>query len=518
MRKQKYGIGTQDFETLIERGFVYVDKTPLLAELLDGSDFYFLSRPRRFGKTLFLSTLENFFMAKRNLFKGLYIDSYPWKWEEYPVIRIDMTGENYKVRGNLERKLDRVFQIFEQTYNISSADDSMSGRFETIIRKAYEITGKKVVILIDEYEKPLLDAFENKELLARQADLLSAVYSVIKLQDSYLRFVFITGITRFGHLNIFSGLNNIRDISLDDKFASICGLTQNEIEDYLHLGIEDFAANHNMSYDKALELLKNYYDGYHFSGSLIDIYNPYSVLNCLESKRITANWFITGSPSFLLNVLKKSHFNLSNLEESHISETDLLGADSSMKDDITLLYQSGYLTIKAYDPDGSYYTLGVPNNEVKQALYETIIPFYMGAERKVSGLEVKTVADYLLEGQPGKAMLWLKSFFGGIPYSVRLNFEKDFQFLLVCFFSLLGMRELLTVEKQTANGRIDMVIQTPKFVYVFEFKRGDSAQSAIEQINSKDYTLPWVSLDRKVFKIGVAFSPSIRGISDFIIQ
>lgn len=516
MKDPIYPIGEQSFKDIREAGKVYVDKTSFIPVLLHNK-FYFLSRPRRFGKSLFLSTLENFFLGRRELFKGLAVDSYDWDWQEYPVIRIDLGEGSYSVPNGLKERLEEIVGRIERFYGVTPSGNDIRGRFSNLIFSLNEKTGKKVVILIDEYEKPLLDALLENHY-KDYSKQLAAFYSVLKSNEERLKFLFITGVTKFGHLNIFSGFNNLNDISLDDEFSSICGITEEEMLQQLRPGIKRFADVYKLDFDGAVARLKKYYDGYHFSRNLVDIFNPFSLLSCLNAARLTSKWFQSGSSRYLLNQLKSNKYDLSNLEGIKANEDILSGVDASMKDSVTLLYQSGYLTIKHYDYNTTLYTLGIPNYEVRTALYSAIIPYYIGTRYNNATPEAYGFIEMLKEGKAEEAMKWLQGYFSGIPQDVKLDYESEFQQVIYAFFALSGQLAGATLEKKTSNGRIDMVYETADYVYVFEFKRGEDPQIAMDQINSKQYALQWQADRREVIKIGVAFSPETRGIAGFIIE
>lgn len=516
MKDPIYPIGEQSFREIRRAGKVYVDKTSFIPLLLRNK-FHFLSRPRRFGKSLFLSTLENFFLGHRELFKGLYIDSYDWNWQEYPVIRINLGEGSYSKDFGLEERLNEILEEYEIKYDVQSSGRSPRARFRSLLKSLYLKYERQVVILIDEYEKPLLDTIEMPHF-QRYQDELADFYSVLKSNEETIKFLFITGVTRFGHLNIFSGFNNLNDISLDDDFSSICGITTKELLHYFRQGIEIFANTNKIDIDHTLNLLKKYYDGYHFSRQLIDVYNPFSLLSCFFSKRITSIWFQSGSSRYLLNNLKKNNYDLTDLEGVKANEDTLKGVDASMKDSVTLLYQSGYLTIKNFNPESEQYTLGLPNFEVKRAIYSVILPYYLGAGYNNATNEAYGFIKMLKEGKAEEAMEWLQGYFSGISQDVKLDYESEFQQVVYAFFALSGQLSGATLEKKTSNGRIDMVYETERFVYVFEFKRGEDAQVAMDQINSKQYGLQWQADNREVIKIGVAFSPKTHGIAGFVIE
>lgn len=514
----KYGLGKADFVSLRERGFVYVDKTQFIIRLLEGTDCYFLSRPRRFGKSLFISTLECFFQGRKDLFEELAIENYDWDWSTYPVIRIDLSNGSYSEDWGVEERLNEIIAHCAAKYGVAVSGNSSRARFTNLIYSLNSKYGRQAVVLIDEYEKPLLDSFHNKARLEVFKGKLRDFYSVLKDSEPYLRFVFITGVTRFGHLNIFSGLNNLTDISLYDDFADICGITENEIEKYLWPGVEQYAKKQGLDTSAILLQLKNFYDGYHFSKSLVDIYNPFSLMESLLVSELTSKWFLSGSSSFLIDILRRSNFDLAKLEGIQVSRETLLGDDAYMGDIVPLMYQSGYITIKSYDKARALYSLGFPNVEVKEALFSSIIPYYLGTDKTNTRDEAFRFVDWLKEGKAREAMEWLKGFFSSIPNDMKLDRESDFQNVIYSFFALAGLLGKTELEKHTSDGIIDMIFQTDSFVYVFEFKRGDNAKTALDQINAKEYAQQWCCDPRKVIKIGVAFSPAKRGIAEYIIE
>ena len=501
----RYPLGEQNFEKIRLRGDIYVDKTHFIAKLTDDLNFCFLSRPRRFGKSLFISTLDAFFRGKRDLFEGLQIQSYPWDWKEYPVIHIDLSNGSYSKDFGLEERLNEILDIKEKDYGVKVTGRTPRARFNRLILELREKFSSEVVILIDEYEKPLLDAM-GKDYFETFRSELHDFYSVLKDNQDSIRFLFITGVTRFGHLNIFSGLNNLTDISLQPEFSSICGITHDELLHNFKSGIIKFSDENGLNYDEAVAELKRYYDGYHFSRDMTDIYNPYSLLNCLRFSNLNNDWMLSGSSYFLIEQLKESRFDLMSLDGIKTTATTLAGIDASMSDTVTLLYQSGYLTIKDYDSRRQVYTLGLPNYEVSTALYDAVIPFYLGKKHRLDRNKIYDFIDDLYAGRAESAMRWLQSFFSSIPYDVKLDYESEFQEVVYCFFALVGLLSNTTLEKQTSNGRIDMLLETPGYIYIFEFKRGDNAKGAIAQIHDRKYESPWQSDGRKIIKIGVSFS------------
>ena len=518
MEKQIYPIGEQNFKSIREEGKIYVDKTQYIPLLME-QKCLFLSRPRRFGKSLFLSTLENFFLGRRDLFKGLFIYDYKWDWIEYPVIRIDLNGSNYHEDDGLKNKLSYIIGFHENKFGIPAKENlNISERFLSLISTVSQNCGRQVVVLVDEYEKPLLDVIGDEKKLKEYRNILSGFYSVLKSAEEYIKLIFLTGVSRFGHLNIFSGLNNLIDISLEDEFASICGITDKELRECFVSGITRLAQNQDCDYNQAIDKLKYHYDGYHFSGSLVDVYNPFSLFSCLRTSKFSEKWFQTGSSSFLLNITRRNRFDLTKLENLRVDENTLLGLDSEFNDPVTLLYQTGYLTIKHYDKISEVYTLGLPNFEVKNALYSAIIPHYLGANFKNDRVQSLEFIDLLENGEIKTAMQRLKEYFSSIPYDVKLDYESEFQQVIYSYFAHLGLLSKTELEKKTSDGRIDMILKLKDYIYIFEFKLGTDAAKALNQINSKDYGLQWQGGKRKVIKVGVAFSPKTRGIADFKID
>lgn len=518
---QKYGIGEQDFKTLREYGNVYIDKTHYIPMLLD-QRFYFLCRPRRFGKSLLLSTLEQFFLGNKEVFKGLEIYDYNWDWVEFPVIKISFAQGAFSKSGGLSDRIDSIIKRAEDKYEVKGEGVTIPRRFESILSQINKKAGKEVVILVDEYEKPLLDSYGEEIFESNRKDL-SEFYSVLKDNTEKIRFLFITGVTRFGHLNIFSGLNNLIDISLDPEYTGICGITEEELKKNLHAGVETFSVNNGLSHEEAMEELKRYYDGYHFSENLTDIYNPFSLLRCLASGRISDAWANSGSSRFILSLLKNRNFDISTIDDLYVSGKLLLGIDSDFMDPVPLLYQSGYLTIKSYNRQRRVYHLGIPNQEVREDFYESLIPYYLNASGRFSINDAFTLAEYIKDGKADRLMNWLQSFFARISYNTKFKYiefenERDFQFVIGAIIALVSSLDNIQFEQETSQGRIDMLLRTEKYIYIFEFKLGNDASAALAQINSKNYALPWIADNREVIKIGVAFSAEQRCIVDYKIE
>ena len=518
----KYPIGLQDFLCLRNDGYIYVDKTRYICELIENGKYYFLGRPRRFGKSLFLSTMEYFFRGRRELFKGLYIDTYPWDWKEYPVIHLDLNGSNYPDSESLNERLSNFLSEYEQSFSL--AEDkagSLSERLRNLIIKAYEKRGLPVVVLVDEYEKPVIDNIDNPDIMEKHRQSLQGFYSVLKSLDKYLKLVFLTGVTKFGQLNVFSGLNNIRDISLNPKFGAICGITFEELTEYFKEGINDLAKDRACGFEEVLSLLKTKYDGYHFSRNCPDIYNPFSIINALADLSVRPYWSYTGTPSILAKVLKQQNFNIESLEGIRVDESRLMGIHNQINDPVALFYQTGYLTIKEFNQESELYTLGYPNYEVEQAFFNYLLPNFSGMNIIKTDSFMQDLSMAFETGDAKKAMETLEEFSAGISYDVipKTESERHFQYLLYIICKLLLSRKnFVKVEEKTSDGRIDLLISTSRYVYIIEIKKDNNSQKALEQIMEKEYHLQYRGDSRKVFLIGMNFSSEKRRLDGFTIS
>lgn len=512
----KYPIGEQDFASLRRDGYLYVDKTRFIERLIvTGAKYCFLSRPRRFGKSLFLSTLACFFEGRRDLFRGLNIDSMPWSWDRYPVLTLDLNTEKYAGADHLHSALNTKFRQWEQRYGIDTSDGSLSARFSAIIAAAHERTGQQVVILVDEYDKPMVENLNNPEEFERYRNELSAVYSNFKSSAAHIRMVFMTGVSRFSKLSVFSGLNNLDDLTYTDDYADICGITEEELLRYFGRGLSELAAAGGISETDALQLLKQNYDGYRFAAHGSDIYNPWSVLSAMRYSRISNYWNHTGIPTVLAESLRRMDVNLEEYFNSECEEQDLRGMDICNPEPLSLLYQTGYLTIKDYDADFGIYRLGIPNKEVREGLSNALLPFYVDVRRQSANILVRTLTMSLQKGDAETFMHELQTFFAGISYQLRITSENNFQNAFNLLLNLIGFRS--EVEKTTSDGRIDLFITTDRFYYIIELKYDCSAREALEQIEQKKYARPFESRGRTVIRIGVNFSSSTRCIEDWII-
>ena len=515
-KKVKYAIGQQDFKSLRENGFLYVDKTKYIEKLVDGSQYYFLARPRRFGKSLFLSTLRYFFEGRRELFKGLYIDSSDWKWEPYPVLYLDLNTDKFAEPGILDGVLDNLFKKWEKLYGITEIAENLSTRFLNIIETAHEKTGRQVVILVDEYDKPLVSNLKSADNFEHYRTKLASLYSNFKSSAEHIRLVFLTGISRFSKLSVFSDLNNLDDISFDDDYADICGITEKELTENFHNGIRALAAKRNEDFDTTCSRLKLNYDGYRFAPEGSDIYNPWSVLNCLKKSRIGAYWNATGAATIIVEALRNADVDIEATINGSWDLDDLAGLDLLNADPTALLYQTGYLTISTYDTDNNLVRLKVPNEEVRKGLFNNLLDAYLIPK---SGT-VKSIFDGIKKGIDGgcpeEMMKYLDAFFAGIPYDLKMDNENNFHNAFYILTTLLGIDT--EAEVHTSDGRIDLLIQTPKFIYIIELKYDATPEEALRQIDEKDYPRKFSTDTRTLFKIGVSFSSKTRRIEAWEIE
>lgn len=511
----KYPIGEQSFLQIRQGDYLYVDKTEFIEKVISGSKYFFLGRPRRFGKSLFLSTLKFFFLGRRDLFRGLYIDSVDWDWEEYPVFHLDLNNSRYQSEDSLDAIVDVFLREKEEKYGVEPIGNH-SIRFSRVIKAAAEKTGRGVVILVDEYDKPLVNNIHNHERFEFYRGQLAELYSNFKNSADYIRLVFLTGVSRFGKLSVFSGLNNINDISFDEEYASICGITGEELRSYFKEGIESLNQITHRSFDEEVDQLKKYYDGYHFSIDCPDIYNPFSLLNAFEKKRYSNYWIESGTPTLLAEQLKKTNYNLEDIMSVKCEQENLIGLDINSDDPIPLFYQTGYLTIKDYNSKYDLYTLSIPNEEVKRGFFKFILPYYVNIRQ--SGVQT-FVVDMSMDIEEGKVESFLKrleSFMAGISYEMRMEEEVNVQNAMLVLFTLIGLN--VDVEYRTSDGRIDILIRADKYIYIIELKLDGTAEEALAQIEKKRYDLPWSADSRTIFAIGINFSSITRRMESFLVR
>ncbi|MDE6637111.1 MAG: ATP-binding protein, partial [Muribaculaceae bacterium] len=513
----KYPIGQQDFKLLRESGSIYIDKTRYIQEIAEsGSKYYFLARPRRFGKSLFLSTLQYFFEGRRDLFKGLYIDTYNWDWMPHPVLRLDLNTDKFMDMGILDEVLLRNFNRWEEKYDIEHVDYSYTQRFAYIIEQVHQKTGREVVILVDEYDKPLVGNINRHENLEYYREKLASLYSNFKSSAEHIRLVFLTGVSRFSKLSVFSDLNNLNDITFDTVYSDICGITEKELNANFKEGIKLLGEKNKWSYEETCMMLKRNYDGYRFTEEGSDIYNPWSLLNCLQKKKIDNYWVETGKATLIAETLKMIDVDLEKTFDSYCMEKDLKGLDLLNPNAKALLFQTGYLTIKDYLQKFRRYRLGIPNEEVKAGLFEDLLPFYVKTKRSTPNEVISDVTFNFNIGRPDEAMYALQTYFAGIDYELKMENENNFHNAFFLLMDLMGLET--KAEYHTSDGSIDILIKTQDFIYIIELKYDHSAESAIHQIEKKQYARPFNKDIRKLFKIGVSFSSKTRCIEDWIIQ
>lgn len=513
-----YPIGQQAFNVLRENGQAYVDKTIYIEKILSEKNQYmFLARPRRFGKSLFLSTLKYFFLGRRELFKGLAVDSMDWDWQKYPVLHLDLNVSTYSSTGELTSVLNSIFTEWEREYGLSPTSSDPDVRFREIIRGAYRSTGRRVVILVDEYDKPLVGNINRKDHFEHYRSQLQSLYSNIKHSAEYIQLVFLTGVSRFSKLSIFSGLNNLLDISFLDEYADICGITERELTDNFSSGIREMAQKNGVDYDEMLAALKLNYDGYRFSERGSDIYNPWSILNALYAKRIMNFWNQTGVPTLAGEMLRKMNVDLKiYLTETKCSLDQINGLTLNTANPLALLFQTGYLTIKDFDHQRQRYTLGIPNREVKAGLLDMLLPFYANLKYENADAYIWKFVDLIDNGDADGFMRALRSFFAGISYEMKMDDENNFQNAFFIFTSLLGLK--VQAEAHTSDGRIDLEIATFDYIYIIELKYGKTPQEALSQIETKGYGLKYESDSRQLILIGANFDPETRRIGSWLVK
>lgn len=528
---RKIPIGIQSFEDLRRKNFLYVDKTLYAFKLANLGKVYFLSRPRRFGKSLFLSTLKAYFLGQKELFKGLYIEKAEEKraeiekneaWGEYPVFYLDFNVGRYDLDGALAESLDYFLKKEEKIYRLKNEGDSFGKRFQSLIETAYNKTGKQAVILVDEYDKPLLQTMGVNEALNEEyRNTLKAFYSVIKTCDQYIRFAFLTGVTKFSKVSISSDLNNLQDISMLNDYAEICGLTQAEIEKTFKPEIERLAKNTKNSYDKMLEELKKRYDGYKFSVLGESVYNPFSILNTFNSGELKNYWFATGTPTFLVNYLKDAHYNIPDLDgKVELDESMLNEYRADAKDPIPILFQSGYLTIKEYIEEANMYRLGFPNDEVRYGFLENLVPAYSSLRPDETGVSIWKFVEDIRAGNVDEFMERMQAIIAGVPYDnlpkdkLKLR-EQNYQTAVYLIFKLMG--QFVQTEIHCAKGRADCIVHTKDSIYIFEFKlmSAGTAEDAIVQIKENGYAAQFKTSSKKIILIGSSFNEEERTIGEW---
>ena len=509
-------IGIQSFERLRTSGFLYVDKTALLYRLVTTGHYYFLSRPRRFGKSLLVSTLEAYFQGRKELFKGLAIEGLEKDWAVHPVFHLDLNTQKYDAPEKLDRVLNEYLEGWERIYGREPSEVDFSRRFSGVIRRACEQTGQGVVILVDEYDKPMLQAIGNEELQEDYRSTLKAFYGALKSMDRYIRLGLLTGVTKFSKVSVFSDLNSLEDISMDSRYVDLCGITEKELRVNFGKYVCALASKYKMSEEAAYARLQELYDGYHFTEDSEGLYNPFSLLNALAKQKFGNYWFETGTPTYLVELLKRSHYDLRNLVHEHSDAASLDSIDTAQTDPIPVLYQSGYLTIHDYDAEFGVYTLGFPNKEVEAAFIKFLVPYYTPVSLRESSFEISHFVTEIRKGDVDGFFRRLQSFLADTPYELAREQELHYQNVLFIVFKLVGL--YVQAEYHTSQGRVDLLLQTPDYVYVMEFKLEGTAEEALRQIEEKGYARPFASDTRRVFRIGVNFSRETRNIERWLVN
>ena len=523
MNERFLPIGIQDFEKLRTGNYLYVDKTPLIYELTRTSTPYFLSRPRRFGKSLLLSTMEAYFLGKKELFKGLALEKLEKEWTQYPVLKISFGVNSYENNERLKSRLDSIVSENESRYNIEKKSDNPAERFANIIREVSEKYNQKVVILIDEYDKPILDAlYTDFEEQNRQE--LRSFYSPLKDSDKYIRFLFITGITKVSHVNIFSGLNQLDDISMYEDYSDLCGISQEELERYFEPEINALAEKQKVSVEMAKEKLAKMYDGYHFTYEVDGVYNPFSLLKCFKQRRFDSYWFDTATPTMLIKTLeKKSSDLLRYTKPIIIQESAFKNYDPESENVLPVLYQSGYLTIKDYDNDSELYTLGIPNREVEKGLFEIIIPKFTTITTDELGLSIENFRQSFIHADIEKLMNLLKAALADIPTILKKNqCENYYETVTHVIFRQTGFS--VVSEFQSIAGRSDIVVTTKDSLFIFELKMDkgrafeEVAAEALSQIDTGGYADRFAVSGKQMYKVGVVFSSDGKGLCGWKVK
>ena len=524
----KYPIGIQSFDQIIGDGYVYVDKTGLIYRLVNEGKIYFLSRPRRFGKSLLVSTLKCYFQGRKELFKGLAIDKLETDWAEYPVFHIDFSQTDFLNPNLLEEKLEENISAWEQIYGKGEFAFSLGSRFAYVLKQAHKQSGRRCVVLIDEYDKPVVDALgtglkikkDINELLLETyyKQLLGSFYSTLKASDEDLHFILITGMTRFTQATPFSGFNNFSDISTDRRYETLCGITQEELEHYFAEPIKALAVKYKVTEEGMLDMLKHRYDGYHFSGNLTDVYNPFSLLNAFAKKALRDYWFSSGTPSYLVRLLNHTQENLNELTGRYYRPEEFVDYKADVEKPLPMIYQSGYLTIKGYERTYNRFLLDFPNNEVKNGFVSLIAADYLKPQENMKNWVIDVV-ESLKHGDVEQLRKLFTSFLAGIPYSMRAKKdeaekERFFHYTLYLIFRLISVYTVYT-EKEQSQGRADCIVETDDYIYIFEFKRDGTADEALVQIEAKGYARPYAADPRTLYKIGVNFSSETGTVEDW---
>ena len=524
----KYPIGIQSFDRIRNEGYVYVDKTDLIYQLVTTGSIYFLSRPRRFGKSLLVSTLEHYFLGHKELFKGLAMEQLEQNWYEYPVFHIDFNNTQFEKSGNLENKINIYLTAWEQIYGALPVKGDLGDRFAYVLEQAHKQTGRRAVVLVDEYDKPILDVLDSgkmtveddQEILLEEQhrNILKGFYSVFKGADAHLQFVLLTGVTKFSQVSVFSGFNQPDDISMVRDYESLCGITKDELLSVFGDSIHLLADELNLNEEQTIQVLKDRYDGYHFGKRMTDIFNPFSILKCFRHLSVEDYWFASGTPTYLVRLLNHYGEQLNEMIGQYYFPEEFIDYKATVEQPLPMIYQSGYLTIKRYNRDLNTYLLDFPNNEVKKGFLTLVASNYLQSKERVTSW-IQQAVMALQRGRLEQFRDQLTAFLASVPYSMRRKqdereYERYFQYT---FYLLLRLLSVYTVynEMEQSRGRVDCIVETPDYVYIFEFKLDGSAEQALQQIKDKGYAKPYLTDPRKLYQIGVNFSSETGTIEGF---
>ena len=519
MALKLYPIGIQTFERIRKEDKLYIDKTEYIYRMAHTSGtYFFLGRPRRFGKSLLVTTMQSYFEGKKELFKGLAIEKLEKEWTEYPVLHFDMSGGKHMDKEQLEEYLDYRLQEEEKKWGVTKPVKGANNRLIDLINTAYEKSGKQVVVLIDEYDAPMLDVVHEKEQLDMLRNMMRNFYSPLKYSEAKLRFVFLTGITKFSQVSIFSELNNIINISMNDEYAGICGITKEELLTLMSEDIDELAKSQELTREETIAELKENYDGYHFSAKSPDVYNPFSLLNCFSTREFGAYWFSSGTPTYLIKMMRKFKVMPTNISRMYAKSSAFDAPTENMTAITPLLYQSGYLTIKGYDKFSKLYTLDLPNKEIKVGLFESLLPNYLeGMFAQNGDVAIAQMSVLIRQDNMDGALQLLQTFLGTVPYCNVTNYEGHYQQMLYIIFSLLT-GYVVDVEVHTPKGRLDIVMLTHTRLYIIELKLNKNAQAALQQINLKNYAQRFALCGKPVSKVGINFDSTTGNIEDWVIE
>ena len=514
---KQYPVGIQTFEEIVKSNLLYIDKTEYIYRMTHGGGkYFFLSRPRRFGKSLLTSTFQNYFEGKRDLFKGLAIEQLEKDWAEYPVLHFDISGGKHLDKEGLQRYLLYMLEQNEKEFGIESDIEDTNIRLNNLILKAYEKTGRQVVVLIDEYDAPLLDVVHEEKMLPVLRNVMRNFYSPLKKCEPYLRFVFLTGITKFSQMSIFSELNNIMNVSMLPQYAGICGITLDELRTQMAADVEALGEKLGKTKEEMLTALREYYDGYHFSEKSPDVFNPFSLLCAMANGNLDYYWFASGTPTYLIEMLDKFQVMPSEIGGCEADKSEFDAPTERMTTIMPLLYQSGYITIKGYDPETELYLLDIPNKEIRVGLYRSLLPHYIGANTVKGTTTIAKMSAAIRHNRIDEALLMLQTYLATVPYCDNTDYEGHYQQMMYVIFSILN--NYVDVEVHTPRGRVDMVLRTATHLYLFELKLGQSADAAMRQINLKEYGRRFSLCGLPVVKVGINFDVEKHNITEWKIE